>query len=86
MAPQDATELVNLLTETQQAMVDELHALIDTMPEIPLSPLDVMRDKISAAGFSCDEITGRKFRLAVDDNGNHVLVPRTGYSKQRVVG
>lgn len=59
-----------------QAEVTQIRKLIDSMPEIPLSPMDLVADRIRAAGYSIDEISGRKTVLAEDAEGNHVVAPR----------
>lgn len=39
--------------------VNEIEQMIEKMPVIPLSAIDVIREKIQEAGFTCGEITGR---------------------------
>lgn len=36
-----------------------IHRLIDLVPDMPISTLDFVKDKIAEAGFLCGEITGR---------------------------
>jgi hypothetical protein len=44
---------------------------------ISISPIDVIKDKIRKAGFTCDEVTGRKNEIQLIDNTNNgILLPR----------
>lgn len=43
--------------------VDAIRALIDRMPDLPVSSIDAIRDRIEKAGYSCDEITGRQYEF-----------------------
>lgn len=52
---------------------NQIREQIAAMEDIPLSPIDMVRDRITGAGFTVDEISGRGLRLVEDDNGNHVV-------------
>lgn len=51
------------------AATEHLRGMIDQFPDLPMSPLDVVRDRIERAGFSCDEISGRSLRVDLHDDG-----------------
>lgn len=40
--------------------VEEIRGMIDGLPVIPLSPLDLVRDRIEEAGYVVEEISGRQ--------------------------
>lgn len=69
-------------TPEMEELVVEIKKLIDSMPEVPLSPMDHVRDRIAAAGFSVDEISGRRMRLVRKADGNHSVVRMTERKKQ----
>lgn len=53
-----------------EAQVQAIFDMIDRLPDnIPISPIDAMREKIEAAGYSFGEVSGRKIRLSTDDTG-----------------
>src|SRR3546814_682676 len=41
--------------------VENIRAMIDALPDLPSSAIDVVRERLAAEGFTCDEITGRTF-------------------------
>lgn len=45
--------------EAMQATLSHINAMIDQLPDLPASAIDVVKAKIRAAGYSCGEITGR---------------------------
>lgn len=47
----------------------EVHSALDRLPDWTLSPLDALRDRLTAAGVRCGELSGRKYRLAMTDGG-----------------
>lgn len=51
-----------------------IRELIDRIPDVPLSPLDMFRERIESAGLSFREITGRKLRLETQADGTHAIV------------
>ncbi len=52
----------------QDAMA-RIHEAIDDLPLLPLSPIDVIQDRLAAKGFTLGEISGRGLRF----EGNHVV-------------
>ena len=40
-----------------------IRAMIDRLPSLPASAIDAVKERINAAGFVCDEITGRGLEL-----------------------
>lgn len=68
----NGTTVVRVSTAETEAIVDEINKALDAMPEIPLSPLDYLTDKMESAGYSITEISGRKIRL-VERNGKQYI-------------
>lgn len=63
-------KLVSMAPKGMENKVKEIHDEIDKLPvNIPISPIDVMREKIEAAGYSFGEVSGRKIRLSTDEEG-----------------
>lgn len=50
--------------------------LIDQFPDLPVSPLDSIRERIEAAGFTCGEISGRKMLVMTSPDGGIVVKAR----------
>ncbi|MFK4705800.1 hypothetical protein ABIC83_002639 [Roseateles asaccharophilus] len=65
---------ISLLKPEMAESIAEIRKLIEQMPEVPLSPIDLVRDRISKAGFSVDEISGRRMRLELNGDGTHRVV------------
>lgn len=66
---------ISLHNEATEKMAEEVRALINKLPEIPLSPIDVIRRKIKEAGFTVGEISGRKHQLLEMPDGTHAIEP-----------
>lgn len=49
-----------------QATIAHISTKIAKLPDIPISPLDTLRQKITEAGFTCGEISGRLFQTQPD--------------------
>lgn len=79
-----ARERINLLSPELKVFVDKVYTLIDEMPEVPISPLDLVKDRVRQAGYSIDEISGRTLCLEEGEDGNHRVVKRPGRSKQAI--
>jgi len=47
--------------EAIERTIEQIHESIDKLPTIPVTPIDSIRQKIEAAGYSCGEISGRSF-------------------------
>lgn len=59
----------NELPSPYKAVLDRIREKIDLFPALPLMPLDVIRNKVSKAGFKIDEISGRSVFLTEMANG-----------------
>lgn len=70
--------------EALQAVLN-IKAMIDELPDLPASPLDVLRSRIEAAGFVVDELSGRKLALKTEDGGEVFAVTREEKPKARIV-
>lgn len=57
-----------------QVVIARIDALIDAFPDLPTSPLDVVRQGVEAAGFNVVELSGRKRRLIYDGAGKALVV------------
>lgn len=58
--------------------------LIDDFPDLPVSPLDDLRSRIQSAGYTCDELSGRKIRIE-DRDGVQFAVPVVERPKAHIV-
>lgn len=54
---------VALASEESSRAIEMIGRLIDEMPDLPVSPIDTMRERIEQAGFVCDELSGRKLSI-----------------------
>lgn len=61
-----------------------ISGLIDDFPDLPVSPLDDIRQRIAAAGFVCDELSGRKTQITERD-GRLVASPMAERPKPQIV-
>lgn len=61
-----------------------IHGLIEDFPDLPVSPLDDIRQRIAAAGFVCDELSGRKTQI-VERDGRLVASPMAERPKPQIV-
>lgn len=59
--------------------IQSIKADIAAMPDLPLSAIDAIRERIEAAGYSCGEITGRSSYV---DNG--IVRPRKKVDKAQI--
>lgn len=59
--------------------VEKLRGMIDRLPSMPASAIDVVKERINAAGFVCDEITGRALEFS---NGR--VMRRPSIDKTRI--
>lgn len=53
--------------------VKAVYELIDEMPDVPLSPIDAVREKIEARGYKFEELSGRKLRVETNPDGTHSI-------------
>ena len=58
--------------------------MIDDFPDLPVSPLDDLRNRIQLAGYVCDELSGRKLRIE-EHGDNQVAVPIVERPKAHIV-
>ncbi|MDH0342032.1 strawberry notch C-terminal domain-containing protein [Chromobacterium haemolyticum] len=63
------------------ALID---GLIADFPDLPVSPLDDIRQRIAAAGFVCDELSGRKTQI-VERDGRLVATTMAERPKPQIV-
>ena len=56
-------EQVELTSKESVRAIERIGKLIDEMPDLPVSPIDQMRERIEQAGFVCDELSGRKLSI-----------------------
>lgn len=70
--------------EAKQAVMN-IKAMIDELPDLPASPLDVLRSRIEAAGYVVDELSGRKLALETGTEGEVRAVLREEKPKARIV-
>jgi predicted RNA methylase len=66
-----------------QAAITEMELMISEFPDLPVSPLDVIREALEAKGYSCREISGRSLGVTTRQDGTMALVSRDD-SKHRV--
>ncbi len=61
----------------------EFEAAVARIPvNIPVSPIDHMRERLATAGFTAGELTGRKWQLNSGAEGNFTLQRRSDSSKR----
>jgi hypothetical protein len=63
------------------ALID---GLISEFPDLPVSPLDDIRQRVAAAGFVCDELSGRKTQI-LEREGRLVASPMAERPKPQIV-
>ncbi len=59
-----------------ETQFDDLMKMAEAFPQMPMSPLDVLREKLEAAGMSVEEVTGRSRQLSKQPDGRYLVVPR----------
>lgn len=67
-------KVVSLRRPELESGIKQVYSLIESLPDIPLSPLDYVRNRITAAGFTIDEISGRKLSIVEEQDGTHAIV------------
>jgi hypothetical protein len=75
---------IDLATGAMEPAFRRMYELIDNLPEIPASPLDAVRKRITDAGYIVEEISGRKIQLIELPNGNHGIGRLPTRSKQAI--
>ncbi|CAG9169977.1 strawberry notch C-terminal domain-containing protein [Cupriavidus pinatubonensis] len=79
-------EVTKVPVTSKEAMdtIAMIAGLIDDFPDLPVSPLDDIRQRIADAGFVCDELSGRKTQIVVRD-GDMVATPVMERPKAQIV-
>jgi len=79
-------EVVKTPITSNEAMetVALIHHLVSEFPDLPVSPLDDIRRRITAAGFVCDELSGRKLQI-VERDGHVFATPMAERPKAQIV-
>jgi hypothetical protein len=62
--------------EAAQFAMTRIRNMINAFPELPAMPLDVVRNKLTAAGISVDEISGRAYIATPTPDGQMAITPR----------
>lgn len=71
-----------------QAMLARINGLIDQLPDLPASAIDVVKGKIRDAGFSCGEITGRVLEVVdgkvVNRKSRNITKTKNGFNSGEI--
>ena len=67
-------------------LYEDLALKIQALPELSAAPLDIVRNKIEAAGFSVGELTGRKLQLTIAEDGTEYLTKRAAVKREQLTG
>jgi len=54
---------VPVASEEATRAIANIRGLIDEFPDLPVSPLDALRERVEAAGYSMGELSGRSLRI-----------------------
>ncbi|AMR78624.1 hypothetical protein A2G96_13210 [Cupriavidus nantongensis] len=60
--------------EAIEGMIASMRARIEDLPDLPVSPLDTVRERIQALGYSAGEISGRSFETRVDPTDRNKMI------------
>lgn len=63
-----------VLDPSRLEFLEAIRREIDQLPDIPISAIDEVKEKIQAAGYTAEEISGRKLNVVTNKNGNHSIV------------
>lgn len=74
--------LSELSTEGQNAYNAIREKIMNLSADLPISPMDAIRMKIEAAGYSVAEITGRTMQLNRTEDGRYIVEPRKDRDKK----
>lgn len=69
----DGSDLGLRKNPTFTGVITQIEKLIDAFPDLPMSPIDVIRQGVERAGYSTVELSGRKKRVRYMPDG-HMLV------------
>lgn len=65
-------------------MIANIEALIDEFPDLPCSPLDEIRRRVEAAGYTMDELSGRSLRIDEQtDAATGLVTPVVSVQRER---
>lgn len=65
---------IDVMTPELQAGINEIKQMIDALPnDMTISPIDEVRERIEAAGFTFAELSGRKIRLSTAADGRQYI-------------
>jgi hypothetical protein len=77
-----SSKRISLANPELEEAAQKIRELISVMPEVPLSPMDLVRERITAAGYTVDEISGRRLTLKTNPDGTHKVVRMSERKKQ----
>lgn len=79
-------EVVKRPVSSEESMetVRLIRRLIDELPNLPVSPIDDIRERIAEAGFVCDELSGRKTQV-IERDGRVYASPMQERPKPQIV-
>ncbi|MDR8931760.1 hypothetical protein FEP68_04472 [Burkholderia multivorans] len=75
---------VPVTSDESLELVRLIASKIDDFPDLPVSPIDEIKRRIEAAGFACDELSGRKLQI-VERDGTVFASPLTERPKAQIV-
>lgn len=80
-------EVVKVPVDSEGALetIQLVRSLINEFPDLPVSPLDDIRNRVEEAGFRCDELSGRKTRLVTTKDGDVKASPIIERPKAQIV-
>ena len=64
---------------------DAVMALIDQFPEMPISPIDQVIEKLRDAGYTCGELSARKLAIQRLEDGRFMIGSRENVNKNRII-
>ncbi|MGH8156565.1 MAG: strawberry notch C-terminal domain-containing protein [Rhodanobacter sp.] len=79
-------EVAQVEVSSKEALAarESIRKLIEDFPDLPVSPLDDLRDRIAQAGYRCDELSGRKMSIERRDDKAYA-VPLAERPKAHIV-
>lgn len=64
---------------------DAVMELIEQFPDMSISPIDQVIEKIGAAGYVCGELSARKSSIQKLEDGRYMVGPRENINKNRII-
>lgn len=75
---------VRVSSKEMLSMLANIEALIDEFPDLPCSPLDEIRRRVEAAGYTMDELSGRSMRIDErEDPATGRVTPTVSVQRER---